>query len=167
MSVAHVEAQLVWNRYRCMLIANSILLGFVGHLAAQSNRYWLGLISCLVGLVIALLWLFITSYGWSLSSRFFRAVMNTDIQGPDIFEEYQKWREEVWYKKSQDPLWWLAHSLIIIFCISYLLLALFFTSSISGCYLKYIIWFGSAVVLVVVLMVWRRLTKIKLCIWDE
>ena len=61
------ESQLVWNRYNCMVIANSILLGFIGQLTAKKDGSGLlESIACSVGLVIALLWLFITSYGWSL-----------------------------------------------------------------------------------------------------
>lgn len=166
--IASREAQLVWSRYNCMVIANSILLGFIGQLTVKRDtQSLLGVIACLVGLIIALLWLFTTSYGWSLSSSWFRASKGGDDGKSEIYKVYKNWLNKVWTGKSQDPLWWLVHSVIIIFCIAYLLLAFSFASSIYECCLRYIVPFGFTLVLGVALIIWRALTKGKLRIWDD
>ena len=165
---AEREAQLVWSRYNCMVIANSILLGFIGQSTVQRDtKSLLGMIACLIGLVIALLWLFTTSYGWSLSSFWFRASKGDDDGKSDIYKVYEDWLNKVWAGKSQDPLWWFAHAVIIVFCIAYLGLAFFITSSIYGCYLGYIVPCAFTGVFIIALIIWGLLTKRKLHIWDE
>jgi hypothetical protein len=118
------EAQLVWNRYGCMIVANAIFLGFIGQLATkESNVNSLEIYACGMGLIIALVWLFLTSYGWSLSAYAFSK------SGTPEQKVYQQWKEKVRSRHKRDPMWWFAHVLIFLFCIAYILL----TFQLSKC----------------------------------
>ena len=117
------EAQLIWNRYGCMVVANSILLGFIGQLAIQKCYGGpLRICACGVGLLIAFLWLFITSYGWSLSQYILE---NTSS---DELKVYDSWRNSVWKKWPIGPIWFFAHLVILVFCSAYLFLIFHFST---------------------------------------
>lgn len=138
------DAQLVWNRYGCMVVANSILLGFIGQLATKKcNGSSLGVCACGMGLLIALLWLFITSYGWSLS---WYALSKSNTNQKEI---YIKWKDKMWENRPKDPIWFCAHLVILAFCIAYILLTFHF----SKC------WFWPVVfiiALIIVLAFWFK-----------
>ncbi len=120
------ESQLVWNRYGCMVVANSILLGFIGQLATKKcYGGLLGICACGMGLLIALVWLFITSYGWHLSWYILKQ------SGSDELKVYKQWKKEKWDNFPNDPIWFCAHLVIFAFCLAYVLLGFHFSNGLS------------------------------------
>lgn len=134
------DAQLVWNRYGCMVVAHSILLGFIGQLAIKKcNGISLGIWACGIGLLIALLWLFITSYGWSLSWYILKKSDAIELK------VYQEWKAKMWKERPKDPIWFCAHSVILTFCLAYILLTFHFS---KGCFWA-VVFFISFIIVVV------------------
>ena len=116
------DAQLVWNRYGCMVVANSILLGFIGQLATKKcNGSSLGIYACGMGLLIALLWLFLTSYAWSLSSYLLYKSKTPQLKA------YEEWEKRMWNNLPKDPMWVFTHLVILVFCVAYILLTFHFS----------------------------------------
>lgn len=115
------EAQLVWNRYNCMLVANSIFLGFIGQSAIGRNTSSLGICACGIGLIIALAWLFLTSYAWSLSSYVFYKSKTPQK------DAYVNWKKRMWGNRRKDPMWFFAHLVILVFCLAYFFLTIRFS----------------------------------------
>ncbi len=116
------DSQLVWSRYGCMVVANSILLGFTGQLAIKKCHVgWLGIWACSIGLFIAFVWLFITSYGWHLSWH------TLTESGSEELKVYEEWKKKVWGEKTKDPIWFYAHLAILAFCVAYILLIIHFS----------------------------------------
>ncbi len=139
------DSQLIWNRYGCMVVANSILLGFIGQLATKKyNSGWFGLCGCLIGLLIALLWLFITSYGWSLSWYTLKKSESDELK------VYEEWKKEKWDNLPKDPIWLCAHLVILLFCLAYVLLTFLF----SKCWLWPVAFF---ILLIIALIFWLKL----------
>lgn len=138
------EAQLVWNRYGCMVVANSILLGFIGQLAIKEHPFgMLEILACFMGLLIALMWLFITSYGWHLS---WYALCQSDSEELKV---YNQWKRNVWKKLPAGPIWFFAHGVIFAFCLAYVLLTLHF----SKCWLWPVVF---VIALFVALLFWFK-----------
>lgn len=136
------DAQLVWNRYGCMVVANSIFLGFIGQLATKKcNVNSLGIWACGIGLLIALLWLFLTSYGWSLSSYVFYKSKTPQQKA------YREWKAKMWKELPKDPMWFFAHLVIILFCLAYILLTSYFSKS---CFWPVVFF----IVLIIALLFW-------------
>lgn len=118
----NAETQLVWARYNAMVVANSIILGFIGvsFIAVAQNfapkELTFGL--AFGGGLLDYLWLFMTSLGWSLSKRF---LQNTS--GP-IKDIYEKWYKEPWHQfLGCGAIWWCTHAIILLFLTGYIALA--------------------------------------------
>lgn len=169
---AQRDAQLVWMRYHYMMIANSILLAFIGQLATKDNvKGLLGVSACLFGLFISLLWLFLTSYGWSCSNELFQA-----SEG-DVLKAYRGWKKNVWSCKVPGPSWCFSHAVIVLFCIGWVSLGIYFVyleylacnrcdivSIISICLSLFFVGI-IAIVFLISLVLWVWLIRTRLSNW--
>ncbi len=113
------EANLIWNRYNAMIVANSISMAVLtGALSNDiSNRG--GFLISFMGVIIVSLWWLITSFGWHLLHT------HLGLNGSDS-KTYHKWRKQFSIVKKQDPIWWCAHLLIAVFYLAHCGFALHF-----------------------------------------
>jgi hypothetical protein len=120
------EAQLVWRRYNNMLVANSILLGFIGQLILRGDitQKIIPAGACILGLVITLCWLFLTSYGWSLSHRWLLSAEDDCKKVAGVYKDWVKKYGENFRRIQCGVLHiWSSLSLVLlmlVFCILFI-----------------------------------------------
>ena len=131
--IANFNGNLVWTRYNAHLVANSIVLGFIGHLVAPSptvdQSRVVPMVACLFGLTLTALWWRITSAGWSLMHSWL-SVMPANERPPE--NGYEKWKKVCNVQGRQDSIWWGAHLVILIFYVAYVLLLIYFAIDENG-----------------------------------
>jgi hypothetical protein len=127
-SVANVEAQVVWQRYNAILIANSVILYAVNSAVMEPHpktKAWLDAI----GLLLCVCWGMLTWEGWrfwntysTMAARFRWPKLDTDV---NVFE--------VMYDRFENRgriIQVAAFAIIFLFCMIYLLLLISALSSI-------------------------------------
>ena len=122
-NIANNQLQLVWQRYNVMIVVHAILMGFIGQLAwswKDKTDLVLGISGCLIGLILVILWLIMTSAGWSISHAYVNASIN------QFTEIYSKWKDNTIKIRGKDLIWWSAHAVIMVFYFAYLALGFYF-----------------------------------------
>lgn len=104
-------ADLVWSRYNAMVVAATVLLGFI---AQDEVPCLLKIYGAVMGVVATVLWWLLTSFGWSL------------LHAEGVKQSYTDWRSKFLLGKLQDPIWWSAHFMIWLFYLAYAKLLLFY-----------------------------------------
>ncbi|MFV1950857.1 MAG: hypothetical protein ACC630_02695 [Nitrospinota bacterium] len=126
--LAKIEAQLVWNRYNAMVVTNAVLIGFLAQLVISENETkMIGILGCVFGLIIALIWWRITGVGWSLAHAYLNAIPNDNNSDPTLEKVYENWTRKFLFHHYQDPIWWSAHGVIAMFYVAYLCLFIYLT----------------------------------------
>lgn len=116
----NVEKQLIWQRYQAMLVANSIGFGFItGNLSAPPRA----MLGCAFGLLLCLFWLRVTKFGWNhmwdrinRAQRFTWVGLDNPFDGP--------YQQDVKVGKVKDYIYETANSIIYLFMVSYIFMAL-------------------------------------------
>ena len=133
-SVVNSERSAVWQRYNTMLIANSIIIGFlVKHELGQALYVVAG---CAFGLLLCVLWWLITEDGWrffnlysDIASRFRWPHIDEDVNiNKVMFEEFNRLSNEGRFKfinrfNTGDRIKTIAISVIILFAALYMFFA--------------------------------------------
>lgn len=134
--LAYIQAQLIWSRYNAMIVANAVLIGFIGQLALSSDRKPITPIVCGLGLFLTLIWWRITSVGWSLMHAWLEAIpKDNDDKIADTVKlpekVYKDWvKGKFWLNNEslcQDSIWWCAHGVIALFYLAYFGFYIYFT----------------------------------------
>lgn len=137
---------IVWSRYNAMVVADTVLLGFLG----SSNEEMLFVPGAIAGIGITVFWWLLTSYGWSL----------LHAEQP-VTDRYVAWRSEFFLGACQDPIWWFAHAVIWLFYFAYAGLLLFYLNRANAaCALT-----GAVVTVVLsvfLLLLWYTLTRLRI-----
>lgn len=116
--IAYIQAQLIWSRYNAMIVAHSILIGFLAASPPGSNA--IAILGCIIGLLLALIWWRMTSVGWSFMHALLKRTPQDDTATPEKI--YDEWTKKFWFPRCQDSIWWGAHAVIAIFFAGYLVL---------------------------------------------
>jgi hypothetical protein len=91
-NISLVEKQLIWQRYSAMLLANSIVLGFITNALTgdETRRFFLLLIgACAFGIILCVLWGVLNHAGWSFEYSLDRHA-----------------RKFTWYKSPKESCKW-------------------------------------------------------------
>lgn len=134
-SVVNSERNAIWQRYSTMLIANSIIIGFlVKHEFSQSLYVLAG---SLLGICLCILWFLITEDGWrffglysELAGRFQWPNIDEDINiNRVMFDEFSRLVSEGRFKiinkfNGGDRIKTLALSVILLFILFYTFFAI-------------------------------------------
>lgn len=107
-----MSADVVWSRYNAMVVADTVLFGF---LTQEHVPCLVKIWGSVTGIAVTVCWWLLTSYGWSLLHA-----------EKAVTKKYKDWRGKSLLGKSQDPIWWCAHAVIWIFYSAYGALLLFY-----------------------------------------
>lgn len=133
-SVVNSERSAIWQRYSTMLIANSIIIGFlVKHEFGQSLFVLAGSV---LGIFLCVLWWLITEDGWrffklysEIAGRFQWPNIDKDINVNKVmFEEFDRLASEGRFRiinrfNKGDRIKTLAFSVILLFFVFYIFFA--------------------------------------------
>jgi len=156
--IANFNGNLVWTRYEAFLVANSIVLGFIGQLVSDgaAESPVVRLVACVFGLLLTALWWWITSAGWSLMHSWL-SVMPDDELPPE--NGYKNWKDKCRVQGNQDPIWWAAHLVIWIFYVAYVLLLFRFANDQPLCVIIALL---AACAALFILLLWASMSKFSL-----
>lgn len=110
LSVLNSERHVIWLRYQSMLLANSIILGFVAQ--GQRGR----VVGSIIGLLLCFAWLVISVSGWRLTFRLNDAASGFAWQSlgasANPLETYREYRLHDW-------IFWGAIGVIVLFMVAH------------------------------------------------
>ena len=120
LAMANTDTQLVWARYNAMLVAESILLAFVGlSLQAQHGKpSWLSLGAVIAAVILAWLWWLLTIAGWNASHWWYSMAGRPTPPSPT--EGFSEWKALLFRQRlagttKGDTIRHVALSIILLF----------------------------------------------------
>ena len=84
-----MSADVVWSRYNAMVVADTVLFGF---LTQEHVPCLVKIWGSVTGIAVTVCWWLLTSYGWSLLHAEKAVTKNTKIGAASLYSENRKTR---------------------------------------------------------------------------
>lgn len=127
-SIVNSERQTIWQRYNALLLANTVVFGFINRSELSSAHV---VIACVVGLFLCFFWWTLTKDGWrffeaycQMAKRFrFPAVDDEVNANVAMFEEFKNWESKsplMGRFNGGDTIKTAALGVILLFAVGYI-----------------------------------------------